>query len=172
MLSFLQAESTSMDSVSAAGDMSTVLCPCGHANLCGQHGGAIRLVQEGVGRGTGQLLLGILLHSGSWRICQWQVSQIKKGGVHPHVTIQTRFSCIRNVCGSEDRLKLSLVAPKTDWCQLILWFRCIPRLTWHNLLTRFAFSFKTACCFNFAYRTDKEVVQLVTSFWALHIMGA
>lgn len=62
-----------MDSCAAAGDLPPVLCPCGNAHLCCQHGRAVQLEQEGVWHGAGQLLLGLLLHPGFRRLCQWQV---------------------------------------------------------------------------------------------------
>lgn len=61
----VQAGSTDMDGGAAVGHMSAVLRPCGHAHLCREHGRALRLVQERVRHGAGQLFLGLLLHSGS-----------------------------------------------------------------------------------------------------------
>lgn len=69
-----QACSTDLDGGAAVGDMSTLLRPGGHAHLCRQHGRSLQLVQEGVGHGAGQLLLGLLLHSGPRWLHQWQVS--------------------------------------------------------------------------------------------------
>lgn len=64
----MQACGKDMDSGAAAGDVPPVLRPCGDAHLCRQHGRAVRLGQEGVRHGTGQLLLGLLLHSGVRRL--------------------------------------------------------------------------------------------------------
>lgn len=66
----LQAGSKDMDGGAVAGHMFAVLCPCGHAYLCSEHGRALQLVQERDGHGVGQLLLGLLLHSGPWRLRQ------------------------------------------------------------------------------------------------------
>ncbi len=67
---YLQASSKGMDGGAVAGDVPAVLCPCGHAYLCSEHGRALQLVQERDGHGAGQLLLGLLLHSGPWRLRQ------------------------------------------------------------------------------------------------------
>lgn len=59
-----------MDGGAVTGHMPAVLRSRGHADLRREHGRALRMVEEGVGHGAGQLLLGLLLHSGSWRLRQ------------------------------------------------------------------------------------------------------
>lgn len=66
----LQASSKIMDCGSVAGDVPALLRPCGDAYLCSEHGRALQLVQERNRHGAGQLLLGLLLHSGPWRLRQ------------------------------------------------------------------------------------------------------
>lgn len=72
----VQAGGKGVDSCAPAWYVPPLLCPGGDAHLCGQHGGEVQLEQEGVWHGSGQLLLGLLLHTSVWRLCQWPVSVI------------------------------------------------------------------------------------------------
>lgn len=71
----VQARGEDMDNSAAARDMPPLLCPCGDAHLCRQHGREVQLEQEGVRHGAGQLLLGLLLHPSARRLCQWSVGR-------------------------------------------------------------------------------------------------
>lgn len=64
----LQAGGEGLDRGPPARDLPAVLRQGRHAHLCRQHGGAVQMEQEGVGHGAGQLLLGLLLHAGVWRL--------------------------------------------------------------------------------------------------------